>query len=333
MKRFTLIAILGFFTILSFAQSHDLNVHGENGKLYLLHTVVAKENWYSVGRIYNVSPKEMAPFNGLTLEHPLSIGQQLKIPLSNMNFSQDGKKNADETFVPVYHRMQSSEMLSHVSAEFNKVPVENLEKWNKIKKDGAKEGMNLIVGYIKVKTSLSYLASEGANKADAVAESKPNNIEETTVIAKPEKKAAAVVEKPKQELKQDNTKTVATTPPPNQTSKAVYTSNSPSNANHINGGYFSTDYSDGGNKATGTAGTFKSSSGWNDGKYYVLINNIPVGTIVKVIAPATQKSVYVKVLGQLPDMKESEGLLLRISNAAANELGEPEGRFGVQVKY
>ncbi len=331
MKRLTLIAILILFIKFSFSQSHDLNVHGETGKLYLVHTIVAKENWYSVGRIFNVSPKEMAPFNGLTLDHPLSIGQQLKIPLTNINFSQDGKKNADETFVPVYHTVQSSEMLSHVSAEYNKVPVENLEKWNKIKKDGVKEGMQLVIGYMKVKTSLSYLASAGSNKVDAATDTKTNDIEESASVAKPEKKAAAVVEKPKQEIKQE-TKTVAP-PTANPPSKAVYASNTSSNTNRLNGGYFSADYSDAGNKTSGTAGTFKSSSGWNDGKYYVLINNIPVGKIIKVIAPATQKSVFAKVLGQLPDMKESEGLVVRISNAAANELGEGEGKFNVQVRY
>jgi hypothetical protein len=32
-------------------------------------------------------------------------------------------------------------------------------------------------------------------------------------------------------------------------------------------------------------------------------------------------------------MKESEGLVVRISNAAANELGEGEGKFNVQVRY
>ncbi len=329
MKIFIQFAFFILLTSFSFSQSHDLNVHGEGGKLYLVHKVIAKENWYSVGRIYNVSPKEIAPYNGLTLEHPLGIGQELKIPLSHINFSQDGKKNADETFVPAYHELQSNETLAHVSTMYDKVPIENLMKWNKIKKDGAKEGMQLVIGYIKVKTSLSYLASGGSNKVDAVAETKNNNVEETVPVVKQEKKQAAIVEKPQQEVKHD-AKAVSNPAPANQP-KAVYIN--VSNSNHANGGYFSSDYSDGSNKAGGTAGTFKSSSGWNDGKYYVLINNVPVGTIVKIIAPATQKSVYAKVLGQLPDMKESEGLLVRISNSAANELGEPEGKFSVQVRY
>ena len=265
----------------------------------------------------------MAPFNGLTIDNPLSIGQELKIPLTNINFSQDGKKNADETFVPVYHIVQPNEMLSHISSVHNQVAVENLEKWNKIKKDGAKEGMQMVVGYLKVKSSLSYLADKGTmNYAAAVATK--NNI-----VEKPVEKTVPVAEKSQATAKQPKT------PDPRANTgnenKPVFTS--VTNTAHFNGGYFATDYNDGNNKITGVGGTFKSTSGWNDGKYYVLVNNIPVGTIVKIIAPATQKSVYAKVLGQLPDMKESEGLTIRLSNAAASELGESEGKFNVQVMY
>ncbi|MBS1948385.1 MAG: LysM peptidoglycan-binding domain-containing protein [Bacteroidetes bacterium] len=330
MKRLLLITAFALSAAWAQAQSNDLIIHKETGSLYLVHKVVAKENWYSIGRIYNISPKEMAPYNGLTLNYSLRIGQELKIPLSHINFSQDGQKNADESFVPVYHVAQQNEALAHISALYDKVPVAYLEKWNRIKRGDAKQGEKLIVGYMKVKTSLSYLARGGTNKIDAVADTK-NNAGEVTIVAKEEKKPAEVAET-KQEEKHPMKNVAAPIPSPvvNQ-NKPTYTSASINN--RLNGGYFSPDFVDGGNKTIGTAGTFKSTSGWNDGKYYVLINNVPVGTILKVIAPATQKSVFAKVLGQLPDMKESDGLLIRISNAAASELGEPEGKFGVQVKY
>ena len=80
------------------------------------------------------------------------------------------------------------------------------------------------------------------------------------------------------------------------------------------------------------AGTFKSTSGWTDGKYYALMNNVTVGSIIRVTA-TNGKTVYAKVLGQLPDMKESAGLLIRISNAASAELGLGEGKYSVDVKY
>jgi hypothetical protein len=101
----------------------------------------------------------------------------------------------------------------------------------------------------------------------------------------------------------------------------------------FNGGAFKGDFNASGKSADGQAGTFKSTSGWQDGKYYALMNNIPVGTIVKVNDPSTGKTIYAKILGQLPDMKESAGLAIRISNAAAAELGEGEVRFAVEVRY
>jgi hypothetical protein len=49
--------------------------------------------------------------------------------------------------------------------------------------------------------------------------------------------------------------------------------------------------------------------------------------------PSTNKTVYAKVLGQLPDMRESAGLAIRLSEAAASELGASNGKFSVDVKY
>ena len=68
-----------------------------------------------------------------------------------------------------------------------------------------------------------------------------------------------------------------------------------------------------------------------DKKYYILINNIPEGTVVKI--ESNQKVVYAKVLGALPNIKEDDGLLLRISNAAAAVLGMADKRFPVTVQY
>jgi hypothetical protein len=103
-------------------------------------------------------------------------------------------------------------------------------------------------------------------------------------------------------------------------------------ANH-KGGFFKKQYSESGKTTTGNAGTFKSTSGWNDGKYYALMNNVPIGTIVKVSFSSTNKSIFAKVLGQLPEMKESTGLAVRLSDAAASELGVANSKFYVDVKY
>ena len=83
---------------------------------------------------------------------------------------------------------------------------------------------------------------------------------------------------------------------------------------------------------TGDASTFKTISGWNDRKFYVLINEIIPGTIVR-ITSANNKSVCAKVLGPLPETKGAAGLVIRMNNAAAAALGEDDQRFIVTITY
>src|SRR5215510_4757097 len=98
MKIRSLFLILLTCISFSLAAQNTLQVQGISPNLYLVHTVAAKDNWYSIGRLYNLSPKELAPFNNLPMEKPLEIGQQLRIPLNPSNFSQDNQKIADEVF-------------------------------------------------------------------------------------------------------------------------------------------------------------------------------------------------------------------------------------------
>ena len=76
---------------------------------------------------------------------------------------------------------------------------------------------------------------------------------------------------------------------------------------------------------------FKTMSGWDDKKYFVLANGIPEGAIVRLTA--NNKSVCAKVLGSLPAMKGDNGLQMRVSNAAAAALGLEANRFQLMVTY
>ena len=355
-SRIILILISFFFAKFARAQSNELLIQGQTGKLYLEHTVVPKENWYSVGRLYNVNPKELAPYNHTTLGKPLIIGQVLQIPLTATNFSQTGVKTAGETLIPVIHITHDKEWMYRISVDHNKVPATSIEKWNHVTPDQIHAGMHLIVGYLKVKTALSALATNppapeqfAAKSAETgkstetgktaetnkPAETKPletTKPAETVATTKPAETKPIETTKPTTEpashpISEPPPANPPNTPPANPTTTTI-------NAPHFDGGIFKSDFTDGGRSATGQAGVFKSTSGWQDGKYYALMNNATVGTIVKVTDPATGKSVYAKILGQLPEMKESAGLTIRISNAAAAELNQgAEGRFNVQINY
>ncbi|RYG03815.1 MAG: hypothetical protein EOO02_07570 [Chitinophagaceae bacterium] len=137
---------ISFFILLlivsqAVSSQSGLIIQGASPDLHLVHTVVAKENWYSVGRIYNISPKDLAPYNKTTMEQPLSIGQLLKIPLKPNNFAQNNKKEADEILIPLYHIVQEKEGMYRVSVSHNKVPAADLKKWNNLSSDQLKNGM------------------------------------------------------------------------------------------------------------------------------------------------------------------------------------------------
>jgi hypothetical protein len=340
-NRIAILFCLIYSVSAGYSQNSQLTIEGNSGKFYLTHMVVAKENWYSIGRLFNCPPHDIASFNNMNFDKPLDVATIINIPLTVGNFDQKQVKSAGESLIPVYHVVEDKEWMFKVSSIYNDVPVTSLEKWNKIKRDDVRKGTALIVGFLKVKTDLSPLAmgistnpAVGATAIDAQNKSiKPADPASTQTANKPTPATTTV------SSSQLPAKPIVTSVPTTTASTAtvIPVSNPPERVNnyavtHSNGGFFSIDYTGGGKSASGTAGTFKSTSGWTDGKYYALMNGIAVGTIIRVTG-TNSKTIYAKVLGQLPDMKESAGLLIRISNAASAELGLGEGKFSVDIKY
>lgn len=104
-------------------------------------------------------------------------------------------------------------------------------------------------------------------------------------------------------------------------------------------GYFKADYLKLVNpnlayEKTLASGIFKTDRGWNDGKYYLLMDNAAPGSLVKLTNPANNKMVYAKVLGKMKGVQYSEGFDIRISEAAAQklQLGNAD-KFNVTVTY
>ena len=85
-------------------------------------------------------------------------------------------------------------------------------------------------------------------------------------------------------------------------------------------------------RISGDAMTFKTASGWLDKKYYVLMNGIPAGTLVKITAE-NGNSIYAKVLWKLDDMKLNQGLAFRVNEAAAAALNIAFNKFPLNIDY
>ena len=286
-----------------------------------MHTVGPKESISSIGRLYEVNGRVLANYNNIDYDLGLTVGQVLKIPPKGTTLDQVAPpvkaeipkiqppvvkvetkpavktEPTNEKGTPIYHTVGKKETLYHISTLYNKVPIEDIKKWNNLTDDAVNEGAKLIVGY-----------SNAATKTLP-----PEKIEKP--VAK-----ETVKKEPAKQVKETETIEPKTT------------------GKDFKGGVFKTLFeSQNGNgepvNQQGTAGVFKSTSGWTDGKYYCLYNNITPGTIIKITNPANGKSVFVKVLDAIPDIKQNNGLMICISNAAATELGTAETNFNCSLNY
>jgi LysM repeat protein len=330
--------ILLFFTVVSgnllFAQQSNLKVRGTGANIFIEHVVTPKENFFSVGRMFNVSSRELAAFNHLKMESGLKIGAVLKIPLSENNFTQTGDKSKTEAIVPVYHAIESGETLYRLSVKYNKVPMASLKNWNHLQSNELAVGAPIIIGFLKVDKAQSSLAKRGFEPAAQVAEIPKKNIIPEERKADQPAVASPVIKKPGPDKTENN---LAATEKTTENTIRI----APANANgsgNFSGSYFVSLYnSQNQNKSSvdknGLAGVFKSTSGWQDGKYYCFNNDVSAGTVLKITNNSTGKSVYAKVLDAIPDIKQNEGLFVVLSNAAADALGAGDNKFDCVVSY
>lgn len=347
------------------------------------HTVGAKETLFSIGRLYNVHPRELAEFNNIPFETGLTLGQVLKIPTekkmtppppvtlnppaNNDNAIKTEVKKIDppvtETLVPkienkgsipIYHTVQKKETLFQISRLYDKVPISDLKKWNNLTTDGVNEGAKIIVGYSNAdkkeeKPKEVKVAEE--KKAEIVQETKKEEakISEQTAV-KNEEKPVEIISK--NEVKEEKIESIKTEIKPQEDKSneivkqkeeikivevpklEIKTEKVALSGKDFKGGYFKAAFDNqksSGIEESGTAATFKSTSGWEDGKYYCLHNTVPSGTILKITSKSNGKSVYAKVLDVMPDLKQNMGILLRMSNAAASALDEKADKFEVEL--
>ncbi len=306
-----------FFTFLflfsfqsGIAQKRELFVKKEDKALYLDHKVVAKETFYSVGRLYNISPRSIASYNKLNMDKGLNIDQRIRIPLTDSNFTQQGNSGT-----PVYYKVKENDALSKISNANLNVSLAKLRQWNNISGDNIREGANLIIGFLITKEMSSVTVTDNENTEKPVVKTEEKPVVTTPVEIEPVKK---------EEEKKTEPVAVKVEPKPVATDP----------------GYFRSFFEQQikliplTKNETVTAGIFKTTSGWQDTKYYLLIDKVPPGTIVKVVNPANNSFIFAKVLGEMSGIRQNEGLNIRISNAAASILKvEETDKFIVKVVY
>jgi LysM repeat protein len=303
MRRTALLIVFICATIIAFAQKKVL-VQGTYPILFIQHKVISGETLYSISKLYNLTVEQVAKQNGLDGSAVLAIDKVMKISLDGKNFTQDGQSTEAEALVPLHHIVKAGDNLFRISQTYGKVRIDFLREWNDLNNDVIQQGQNIIIGHLKVD----------------------------------KKKTAEVITRTTTEEEEKNSQGYGSSEPAKPTTTQTNTTNEPTPIAVTNGdddeGVFAGTFTAKGKDVTrvGDCATFKTTSGWTDRKYYVLINDIAPGTIVRITAD-NNKSVCAKVLGPLPVMKENNNLLLRLSNAAASVLRITDAKFTVRLTY
>lgn len=359
--------IIALLSCSALAAQTRLVAGGTGTSLYVSYIVPGGQPLGGVAEQFNVPLSVLAKYNTMNQDLHLRKGEELRIPLSRENFIQ---RNIVGKYQPVYHQVKTGDNLSRISQRYNKLNIDTLKRWNLVTEEVVPDGKFLVVGFIQNNQSLNVTAAyqsiaydslPNPNVFDAAkfgAKTLTGEIKPTKIpLPEPPAELPVVVKAPvTTEAAGNNTAVAPNTAAKNKNPGAaisnpvfdrkpglvaptlVQTEGDFSYRPRSNDeGYFAHTYNQrikdrAYQYLTGDASIFKTINGWNDRKFYVLINEIIPGTIVRVTAP-NKKSICAKVLGPLPETKGAAGLMIRLSNAAAAALGMDDQRFLVSITY
>ena len=344
--------LLVLFCSYSLLQAQDkLVVQGAKDNFFVVHEVTEKESLSSIGRIYGFTAKQLAQYNDINVNAVLALGTKLKVQLTPDNFS--GQANL-ETSIALYHISKRGDNLYQLSQLYNKVPVATLRKWNDLSSDNVRDGQAIIIGFIngpKTQSASKAFADPTAQTATAKpikAEPPPlknYNVLDARIDGSRELKGelkpltdnelllyAASQEKIRKEYALNAGSTFKQAP----SDEAILSDDEikyipqPTDEGYFEMFFPKTNITSEKQSKTGEAATFNSTSGITDRKFYILVNNILPGTIVRITA-SNKKAICARVLGPIPELANSEGLLLYMSNSAAAALNMKEVGFLVNL--
>jgi LysM repeat protein len=307
--RIWLTILFGIIMTHSIGQKVFSNV--QDGVAYINHAVKKGEGAYGISKIYNAAYDEFLKLNGLQKDAILHEGIVLKIPLNGI------LKQAcnGDSCVPVYYTVQQSEGLYRIGKNHGDIKAPAIKQLNHLNSESVSKGQELLVGYIDVSKRDIQLNSQQATPVIAA----------TTEIVNPVFSETHPVE-----IKAEK----SAEPGPSKQAAAKKLIGDSSALTYKGRGFFETAYKDGSNIKMIKGATFKSESGWADGKFYALMDGMETGTIVKITNPENGRVIFGKILGPLPHVKNAENVQIRISSAGMMTLGYVyEEMYDMEINY
>jgi LysM repeat protein len=308
-----LVISLFFITSLAFGQSESGQIKKIDGKNYYEYSVKSGDSWYSIARKFKITYAELKLANKKG-DGKLITGKKILVPADKIKANDPfhDKNHLDKAEVKSTstkkHTVTSSETLFSIAKKFN-VSVEEIKKQNKLQSNSIRKGQVLIIPSVS--------GAEKSSSDTKTTDQKINTIDRAPVnVPKPD------IKEEKQDT--DTRKTETTAKPTFQKETTADKNQKEAEVIFANGRQQVTE--------TGVASWIDDEE-INPGKYYALHRTAPIGTIIRITNRMNEKSIFVKVVGKLPDTGDNEGLIIKISKAGAEKLGVIDQKFQSQLLY
>lgn len=279
-----------------------LEVVFHNDKWAIVHSVEAGDNVFKLSRRYHVPPAMLADENNINFQTALNSGQLLFIPFGPFN---QAKETTGDRFDirPLRYQVRKYDNLFRL-AHLAGVQQRVLQKWNGMPDNYIEEGKVLFVGWVLYDMSDGPVADtvEVDRKGNAIPKpkqgttTKKKGVEETVIVVR-KSYLDTLPEAERAYMMQTNSEQVVT-------------------------------------EEKGTAVFFENKGKLSSSKViYALHNTAKRGTIIKVYNPGTDKTVFVKVLGPIPDTKMYHNCVIGIGSSAKELLMVTEEKAWCELKY
>jgi hypothetical protein len=334
---FLLLLFLSSFSF-SFAQEEP-TVKWKDGQKYIVHKIQKGETWSGIAVKYKAPMKELQAINPNA--KVLKFDQAILIPFDNYLKSKkvssdnktdvvDSEKSSQSviTTSPVKVSLQPTDKNAEADSQSQqKKSDERNDKTSISKKNDL--NASFITYNVKAGETLYRIAlNHNMNYNDLVKFNglKSSNVQAGQIIKIPIN-STFVSNEVKEQVKTD--------------SANVNASNNHTNTNEISSTKTEIDhpntYSYQENNGTvteqGVATWLMEPSISKIDKFYALHRTASMGTIIKVKNPMTNRSVFVKVVGILPDTGDNHDVLIKMTQSAARRLGILDSRFRVEISY
>ncbi len=323
------------------APTDSVGLERNLGEIFVLHQVSEGQTLFAISQRYAISIDDLRGFNQQTDLGKLNIGDTLRIPL----FPQLAKGQK------VRHQVEEGQTLFAIARQYS-VGVNDIRTWNALGGHSIAIGQELIV-YLDATVGDGNATDPDANKYElhtvkegetlyAIARAYGVAVDELrkrnqlsgegirfgqTLIIRDKGLAEVAPMVPVVEVK----------PPPTPQTRRPRVSRS--QALEAERQRFES-IKDEENKTLASIETVSEmgfasviEGGSNTRKYLALHRSAPVGTVLRVRNEMNEMSVFVRVVGKLPDTGVNDKVDIRLTQAAYEKLGGINERFPVEISY